>query len=114
MKRLLDNLNVYPNGNCVVHHMFGAEVVETVNTQYPDAFVTAHLEVPGEMFEVAMEASLAGKGVVGSTSDILNFITKKVGEAAAQEGGGGEVKVREREREREREIERVGGERVFG
>ena len=84
---------MYPNGNCVVHHMFGAEVVETVKNQYPDAFVTAHLEVPGEMFEVAMEASLAGKGVVGSTSDILSFITKKVGEAAAaDEGRDGEIK----------------------
>ena len=93
VQRLLDNLHVYPNGNCVVHHMFGAEVVDTVKTQYPDAYVSAHLEVPGEMFELAMEATLTDKGVVGSTSDILNFISKKVEEATAEPDiGTGEVK----------------------
>ena len=56
IQKLLDNLHVYPSGNCVVHHMFGKECVETVQSQYPDAFVSAHLEVPGEMFEIAMEA----------------------------------------------------------
>jgi len=84
IQKLLDNLHVYPSGNCVVHHMFGKECVETVQSQYPDAFVSAHLEVPGEMFEIAMEASLTDRGVVGSTSDILNFITKKVEEAAVE------------------------------
>jgi len=81
LRNLRDNIDVYPSGNCVVHHMFGNEVVNTVKNYYEDAYVTAHLEVPGEMFEIAMEKSLEGKGVVGSTSDILNFISKKVQEA---------------------------------
>lgn len=91
LKTLRDNVNVYPSGNCIVHHMFGSEVVEAVKRNYDDAFVTAHLEVPGEMFQVAMEKSMEGRGVVGSTSDILNFITKKVDEAA-KEGGESRLK----------------------
>jgi quinolinate synthase len=83
LQRLRDNLVVFPQGNCIVHHMFGSQVVQTVKESYQDCFMTAHLEVPGEMFEIAMEKSLEGNGVVGSTSDILGFITKKVGEAAA-------------------------------
>jgi len=83
LRKLRDNIDVYPNGNCVVHHMFGNEVVKTVKESYEDAYVTAHLEVPGEMFEIAMEKSLDGKGVVGSTSDILNFISKKVQKAVS-------------------------------
>jgi quinolinate synthase len=83
LARLRKNLVVFPQGNCVVHHMFGAEVVQTVRESYQDSFMTAHLEVPGEMFEIAMEKSLEDKGVVGSTSDILNFITRKVQAAAS-------------------------------
>jgi len=83
LRRLRDNLVVFPQGNCVVHHMFGAQVVQTVKESYQDCFMTAHLEVPGEMFEIAMEKSLEGNGVVGSTSDILGFITNKVQAAAA-------------------------------
>lgn len=90
LKRLRDSIDVYPNGMCVVHHMFGSEVVNLVKRDYDDAFVTAHLEVPGEMFEIAMEKSLVGRGTVGSTSDILKFISRKVSEAA--EGGGTEKK----------------------
>jgi len=86
LKTLRDNIDVFPHGNCVVHHMFGNEVVNTVKRNYDDAYVTAHLEVPGEMFEIAMEKSLDGSGVVGSTSDILKFISAKVAEAAAEEG----------------------------
>lgn len=84
LRRLLDKIHVYPHGNCVVHHMFGAAVVDTVRTHYADAYVTAHLEVPGEMFEIAMEYSLmmndddGPRGVVGSTSDILKFIARTV------------------------------------
>ena len=91
LQQLRDNVNVYPSGNCVVHHMFGSEVVDAVKRNYDDAFVTAHLEVPGEMFQVAMEKSMNGQGVVGSTSDILNFITKKVDEAA-KAGGDSRLK----------------------
>lgn len=92
LQTLRDNVDVYPSGNCVVHHMFGSEVVNTVKQNYKDAYVTAHLEVPGEMFQVAMEKSMEDKGVVGSTSDILNFITKKVDEAAKEGGGGRRLK----------------------
>ena len=44
--------------------------------------MTAHLEVPGEMFRIALQKSLVDDGVVGSTSNILNFIERKVREAA--------------------------------
>ncbi|KAL3770477.1 hypothetical protein ACHAW5_001490 [Stephanodiscus triporus] len=91
VRALRDNILVYPHGNCVVHHMFGTSVVEAVERDYPDAYVTAHLEVPGEMFQVALRRSLDDMGVVGSTSNILNFIERKVEEAAAEgRGGGGE------------------------
>ena len=82
IRMLRDNVVVYPSGNCVVHHMFGSSVVEAVERDYPDAYVTAHLEVPGEMFQIALRKSLTDEGVVGSTSNILNFIERKVGEAA--------------------------------
>lgn len=83
LQQLRDNLEIFPQGNCVVHHMFGNEVVQTVRENYyDDCYVTAHLEVPGEMFEIAMEKSLKDEGVVGSTSDILNFITRKVEDAS--------------------------------
>jgi quinolinate synthase len=82
LARLRENLVVFQEGNCVVHHMFGSEVVQTVKDKYQDCYMTAHLEVPGEMFEIAMEKSREDKGVVGSTSDILNFIARKVKDAA--------------------------------
>ena len=82
IQALRNNMNVYPSGNCVVHHMFGHSVVETVLNDYADAYVTAHLEVPGEMFQIALRKSLMDEGVVGSTSNILNFIERKVEEAA--------------------------------
>lgn len=86
IRSALGRFHAYQQGNCVVHHLFGAEVVKTAREAYPDAFITAHLEVPGEMFELALEAREAGRGAVGSTSDILGFIKKKVGEACAAEG----------------------------
>ena len=79
---LRDNLHVYPSGNCIVHHMFGSSVVQTVLDKYSDAYVTAHLEVPGEMFQIALQKSMNDEGVVGSTSNILQFIERKVEEAA--------------------------------
>ena len=82
IRALRDNIDVYPSGNCVVHHMFGHSVVDTVMNDYSDAYVTAHLEVPGEMFQIALTKSLVDDGVVGSTSNILNFIERKVKEAA--------------------------------
>ena len=92
IKALRDNINVYPSGNCVVHHMFGDSVVQTVERDYGDAYVTAHLEVPGEMFQIALRKSLDDEGVVGSTSNILNFIERKVAEEAAKSADGDETK----------------------
>jgi quinolinate synthase len=82
LRRLRESLVVYPSGNCIVHHMFGSSVVQTVKQFYNEAYVTAHLEVPGEMFDIAMHKSLSDDGVCGSTSDILKFIARKVREAA--------------------------------
>lgn len=73
----------FEQGACVVHHMFGHEVVERVRRDYADAFVTAHLEVPGEMFALGFEAQRQGRGVVGSTSNILEFILATVKRQAA-------------------------------
>ena len=87
LRRLRDSIVVFPAGNCIVHHMFGASVVQTVKQSYQDAYVTAHLEVPGEMFEIAMVKSLTDDGVCGSTSDILKFIARKVQEAASAAPG---------------------------
>ena len=84
LRSLRDSLDVYPSGMCVVHEMFGSEVVRAVREKYADAYVTAHLEVPGEMFEIAMEKSLTDKGTVGSTSDILKFISRKVKKATEE------------------------------
>jgi hypothetical protein len=53
-----------------------------VEREYPNAYVTAHLEVPGKMFHISLRMSLLDEGVVGSTSKILDFIKRKIGEAA--------------------------------
>jgi quinolinate synthase len=76
----------FESGNCIVHHMFGEDVVRRVRAEESDSFVTAHLEVPGEMFELAIEARASDRGVVGSTSDILSFISRKVKDTAAAGG----------------------------
>ena len=91
LQHLHQNLSVFPSGNCVVHHMFGASVVDTVQRYYSDCYVTAHLEVPGEMFEVAMVKSLIDEGVVGSTSNILHFIQRKVQEQQQQQAVAAET-----------------------
>ncbi|MEM9068305.1 MAG: quinolinate synthase NadA [Myxococcota bacterium] len=85
IKKLLSNFRYFRQGNCVVHHMFGADVVQTAREEYPDAFVTAHLEVPGEMFALGLEKQQSGNGVVGSTSNILGFILGKVREGAGSD-----------------------------
>ncbi|MCB9693744.1 MAG: quinolinate synthase NadA, partial [Alphaproteobacteria bacterium] len=86
---LLDRFHTFEQGACVVHHMFGGDVVRRVREEHADAFHTAHLEVPGEMFELAIEAAEHDRGVVGSTSDILGFIARKV--AARADGVGAET-----------------------
>mmetsp|Transcript_45824 Transcript_45824/g.62400 ORF Transcript_45824/g.62400 Transcript_45824/m.62400 type:complete len:540 (-) Transcript_45824:277-1896(-) len=84
IRRLLERLHVFQQGNCVVHHMFGSDVVQTLKDSYSEtAFFTAHLEVPGEMFQLALPAAAEGRGVVGSTSNILNFIVAKTKTALA-------------------------------
>lgn len=86
--RLKSRFHYFEQGTCIVHHMFGREVVDTVRASYPDAFVTAHLEVPGEMFSLGLEAQRRGEGVVGSTSNILSFVLGKVDDAIAKGEGG--------------------------
>lgn len=81
IKSLLPCLHYFQDGTCIVHHLFGHEVVEKIHEMYCDAFLTAHLEVPGEMFSLAMEAKRRGMGVVGSTQNILDFIKQRVQEA---------------------------------
>lgn len=81
---LLTRFEYFKEGNCVVHHMFGDKVTKRVRDEYADAFHTAHFEVPGEMFTLAMEAQNQDRGVVGSTSNILNFIKDKTRDAVAR------------------------------
>nr|CCA20374.1 quinolinate synthetase A protein putative [Albugo laibachii Nc14] len=78
---LLGRFEYFKQGNCVVHHMFGDKVTQRVREEYHDAFHTAHFEVPGEMFMLAIEAQQHDRGIVGSTSNILNFIKAKTKEA---------------------------------
>ncbi|TYZ58421.1 hypothetical protein PybrP1_004253 [[Pythium] brassicae (nom. inval.)] len=87
--QLLTRFEYFKEGNCVVHHMFGEKVTNRVRDEYADAFHTAHFEVPGEMFTLAMDAQNRGRGVVGSTSNILNFIKDKTSEAVR--AGSGET-----------------------
>ncbi len=72
---LAARFSYFTQGVCVVHHAFGADVAERIASDYADAHVTAHFEVPGEMFRLAQRAAQQGRGVVGSTSHILNYIT---------------------------------------
>ncbi|KAL1542039.1 quinolinate synthase [Salvia divinorum] len=81
IKSLMPRLHYFQDGTCIVHHLFGHEVVGKINEMYCDAFLTAHFEVPGEMFALAMEAKRRGMGVVGSTQNILDFIKERVQEA---------------------------------
>jgi quinolinate synthase len=62
--------------------MFDNSVVDDINLNHRDAYVTGHLEVPGEMFKLALKKQRSGQGAVGSTSDILNFILNKTKEEA--------------------------------
>jgi quinolinate synthase len=84
IRSLLPRFHYFEQGTCIVHHMFGRDVVALVHEHYADVFVTAHLEVPGEMFDLALQAQRSGTGVVGSTSNILAFVLGKVGEAIAR------------------------------
>ncbi len=83
---LVERFRVFEQGTCIVHHLFGSDVVRRVEEEHADALLTAHLEVPGEMFALAARAQTEGRGVVGSTSNILGFINDQV-DAAVQASG---------------------------
>lgn len=86
VRECLPRLHHFTEGTCIVHEVFGGETCDLVRRRYPDAYVTAHFEVPGEMFTLALQAQeQRGMGVVGSTSNILGFIADKV--SAAVERG---------------------------
>ena len=75
----------------MVHHMFGGDVCDAVEKHYGDAYLTAHFEVPGEMFKSAMRAKLErNMGVVGSTKNILDFVLEKIDEALERKLPAGE------------------------
>jgi quinolinate synthase len=82
LARVLSGFEHYPRGNCIVHHLFGDEVARRVATDYSDALIAAHLEVPGAMFRLGLDAQRQGRGVVGSTSDILRFVGQALDTAA--------------------------------
>ena len=86
---LLGRFHYFKQGACIVHHLFGQDVARRVQSEYSHAFVTAHLEVPGEMFALALEAQHSGRGVVGSTSDILGFIGAQLDAAIAARAATG-------------------------
>jgi quinolinate synthase len=77
----ISRFHYFQSGHCIVHHLFGDEVAERVARDYGDALIAAHLEVPSAMFGLALKAQLCGRGVVGSTSDILNFVNRRLVEA---------------------------------
>lgn len=87
IRALLPRFHYFEHGNCVVHHMFGKDVTQRIRKEHAEAFITAHLEVPGEMFELALEAQSHGRGVVGSTSDILGFIERQIRAACTRTEG---------------------------
>ncbi|MCB9706021.1 MAG: quinolinate synthase NadA [Myxococcales bacterium] len=60
--RIIDRFHYFEAGNCVVHHMFGAEVVATIEREYQDADVAAHLEVPGRCSRWRCAAAGTGAG----------------------------------------------------
>jgi quinolinate synthase len=91
IKALLPRLRYFQDGTCMVHHMFGGDVCDTVRKFYGDAYQTAHFEVPGEMFKLAMEAKRErDMGVVGSTKNILDFVVDRVDDAIARKHPNGE------------------------
>ena len=55
VRKILGQFHYFKEGNCIVHHSFDGSVVDTINQIYPNDFVTAHLEVPGEFFNLAIE-----------------------------------------------------------
>lgn len=92
IRELLNHYHFYKEGACIVHELFGQEVVERIARDYTDAFLAAHLEVPGEMFDRALECQRIGTGVVGSTANILQFVSTVTKEAVLV-GGQSHVQI---------------------
>ena len=91
VRSLLPRLRYFQDGTCVIHHMFGGDVTATTERCYGDAYLTAHFEVPGEMFGLAMRAKRErDMGVVGSTKNILDFVVARVREAVERRAPSGE------------------------
>ena len=88
VKSFLPHFHAFDEGTCMVHDMFGAAVCERIAQAYSNAYVAAHFEVPGEMFELAIEAQQRGLGCVGSTSNIKSFIEERISEVTTTGVGG--------------------------
>jgi len=73
----------FDQGRCIVHQLFGDEVARRVSEDYADASLLVHLEVPSALFRLGLDARRQGRGVVGSTSDILGFVERQVNSAMA-------------------------------
>src|ERR1035437_5756112 len=59
------------NAKCEVHEQFTKDKIHNIMNNYPDAEVLVHWEVPDD----AVHESLSkGNGIVGSTSDIINYV----------------------------------------
>ncbi len=86
IRGVLQRFHPFQQGNCIVHQLFGPAVAQAVRERHSDALITAHLEVPGELFALASQAAVEGRGVVGSTSDILGCIVDHVRAALRQPG----------------------------
>ena len=74
----IPHFHYFEAGNCIVHHLFGDQVASQIERDYGNTLLTAHLEVPGHMFRLALHAQQQGRGVVGSTADILRFVAARV------------------------------------
>jgi len=59
------------DGKCEVHEQFTNSSMSALQTLYPDAEILMHWEVPGETVE---EGFSHGKGVLGSTNDIITYV----------------------------------------
>jgi quinolinate synthase len=88
LQSIIDRFHYFEQGTCVVHDMFGNDVADRVRRDYSDAYLTAHLEVPGELFALALTSQFQARGVVGSTANIGQFIEARV-RAAASAGESG-------------------------
>jgi len=93
MRELSKRFHYFGEGNCVVHHLFGESVAKRIETEYAEDLWTAHLEVPSAMFGLALRAMQEGRGVVGSTSDILDFVGRFVDTWCRDPSGGAHRRV---------------------